>query len=140
MTMVIRPFADADREAVIRLWTDCGVVVPWNDPVKDIARKLSQQREMFLVAEQDGRIVGSLMAGFDGHRGSANYLAVDPAYRNQGIARRLMVEAERLLTEAGCPKINIMVRRSNTAAAGFYDALGYEPDDVVVYGKRLIAD
>jgi ribosomal protein S18 acetylase RimI-like enzyme len=95
---------------------------------------------MFLVAEQDGRIVGTVMAGFDGHRGSVNYLAVDPNTRKQGIARRLMSEAERLLAEAGCPKINIMVRRSNPAAAGFYDALGYEPDDVVVYGKRLIAD
>jgi ribosomal protein S18 acetylase RimI-like enzyme len=80
------------------------------------------------------------MAGFDGHRGSLNYLAVDPNCRKQGIARRLMFEAERLLTAAGCPKINVMVRRSNLAAAGFYDALGYQPDDVVVYGKRLIID
>jgi ribosomal protein S18 acetylase RimI-like enzyme len=140
MTMVIRPFVDADREAVVALWNGCGLVVPWNDPARDIARKLSQQREMFLVAEQDGRIVGTVMAGFDGHRGSVNYLAVDPNTRKQGIARRLMSEAERLLAEAGCPKINIMVRRSNPAAAGFYGALGYEPDDVVVYGKRLIAD
>jgi len=140
MTIVIRPFADADREAVVALWNACGLVVPWNDPARDIARKLARQRQMFLVAEQDGRIVGSVMAGFDGHRGSANYLAVEPKDRNQGIARRLMSEAERLLTEVGCPKINVMVRRSNPAATGFYDALGYTPDDVVVYGKRLIAD
>ena len=140
MEIVIRPFVGADREAVVRLWTDCGLVVPWNDPARDLARKLSQQREMVLVAEHDGRIVGSVMAGFDGHRGSANYLAVDPNHRKQGIARRLMSEAERLLTEAGCPKINVMVRRSNLTAAGFYDRLGYTPDDVVVYGKRLIAD
>jgi ribosomal protein S18 acetylase RimI-like enzyme len=140
MEIVIRLFADADREAVVRLWNACGLVVPWNDPARDIARKLARQRQMFLVAEQDGRIVGSVMAGFDGHRGSVNYLAVDPNHRKRGIARRLMSEAERLLTEAGCPKLNVMVRRSNPAATGFYDALGYAPDDVLVYGKRLIAD
>jgi ribosomal protein S18 acetylase RimI-like enzyme len=140
MTIVIRPFADADREAAVALWNGCGLVVPWNDPTRDIARKIAQRRETFLVAEHDGRIVGTVMAGFDGHRGSLNYLAVDPNRRKQGIARRLMSEAERLLTAAGCPKINVMVRRSNLAAAGFYDALGYQPDDVVVYGKRLIID
>lgn len=140
MTIVIRPFADTDREAVIALWQACGLVVPWNDPARDIARKLSQQSEAFLVAEREGRVVGSAMAGFDGHRGSVNYLAVDPNHRQQGIARRLMSEAERLLAEAGCPKINVMVRRSNLAATGFYEALGYTPDEVVVYGKRLIAD
>jgi ribosomal protein S18 acetylase RimI-like enzyme len=140
MTIVIRPFADADREAVVALWNGCGLVVPWNDPTRDIARKIAQRRETFLVAEHSGRIVGTVMAGFDGHRGSVNYLAVDPDSRKQGIARRLMFEAERLLTAAGCPKINVMVRRSNLAAAGFYDTLGYQPDDVVVYGKRLITD
>jgi ribosomal protein S18 acetylase RimI-like enzyme len=140
MVITIRPYVENDQEAVVRLWDVCDLIVPWNDPAKDIARTLTQQREMFLVAEHEGRIVGSVMAGFDGHRGAVNYLAVEPTCRKLGIGRRLMSEAERMLKEAGCPKINVMVRNSNIAATEFYAGIGYEPAEVVVYGKRLIAD
>lgn len=79
--MHIRPFIEQDRQAVIELWQDCGLVVPWNDPNKDIDRKLKVGADLFLVGEGDGRIIATLMGGYEGHRGWANYLAVYPVAR-----------------------------------------------------------
>lgn len=140
--MRIRAFEPRDEQAVVRLWTDCGLVVPWNDPHRDVQRKLKVQPEMFLVAcsESDNRIIGAVMAGYDGHRGWINYLAVDPHMRRQGIGERLMLEAERLLREIGCPKINLQVRSTNAEVLAFYDRLGFRDDDVVSLGKRLESD
>jgi ribosomal protein S18 acetylase RimI-like enzyme len=137
---MIRAFHEEDTEAVVALWEACELTRPWNDPRKDIARKLRVQREWFLVAEEDGRIVGSVMAGYDGHRGWVNYLAVDPSQRRSGLGRELMAEVERLLAEAGCPKINLQVRGTNEAALGFYERIGYTRDDVVSLGRRLEPD
>jgi ribosomal protein S18 acetylase RimI-like enzyme len=137
---VIRSFVVEDTEAVVALWEACELTRPWNDPRKDIARKLTVQREWFLVAEEDGRIVGSVMAGYDGHRGWVNYLAVDPDLQRSGLGRELMTEAERLLGDAGCPKINLQVRGTNEAALGFYERIGYTRDDVVSLGRRLEPD
>ncbi len=138
--MQIRPFDTADEAAVIALWQACGLTRAWNDPHKDIVRKLGVQAELFLVGTLDGRIVGSVMAGFDGHRGWVNYLAVNPQQRNHGCGRALMLEVERLLTERGCPKLNLQVRASNAAVLAFYERLGYGRDDVLSLGKRLIPD
>jgi len=140
MALTIRSFQPPDESSVVQLWQNCGLVVPWNDPHRDIARKLSVLPELFLVALQDERIVGSVMAGYDGHRGWINYLAVDPAQRRRGIGRRLMDEAEWLLRALGCPKINLQVRTANGEALGFYNGIGYRQDDVVSMGKRLEAD
>lgn len=138
--MEIRPFEAADEDDVVALWEECGLVRPWNDPRKDIARKLKVQPELFLVACREGRVVGSAMAGFDGHRGWVYYLAVAPAYRNGAYGRALMERVERLLAESGCPKVNLMVRTANRDVLEFYRKLGYEPDDVTNLGKRLIVD
>ncbi len=137
---MIRPFREDDTEAVVALWEACELTRPWNDPRKDIARKLTVQREWFLVAETDGAIVGSVMAGYDGHRGWVNYLAVAPDAAAAGLGRELMAEVERLLAAAGCPKINLQVRGTNEAALGFYERLGYTRDDVVSLGRRLEPD
>ena len=136
----IRPYAAGDEADVIALWQACGLVRPWNSPQHDIARKLTTQAEMFLVATQDQTLVGSVMVGYDGHRGWVNYLAVNPAQQGLSIGRALMQEAERLLLERGCPKINLQVRASNTAVLDFYAHLGYTQDEVVSLGKRLIPD
>ncbi len=140
MSHTIRPFMEADTSAVVDLWKLCDLTRPWNDPTKDITRKLTVQPELFLLAEQEGRIIGSVMAGYEGHRGWINYLAVHPDYRRAGLGRQLMAAAEKRLLSLGCPKINLQVRTSNAAAIGFYQSIGFAQDEVVSYGKRLIPD
>jgi ribosomal protein S18 acetylase RimI-like enzyme len=137
----IRPFQPNETEAVVALWDACDLIRPWNDPRRDIERKLRVDPELFLVAvEEDLVLVGSVMAGYEGHRGWINYLAVDPSHRRQGLGTRLMDEAEGLLAERGCPKINLQIRSDNADVIAFYGALGYRTDDVVSLGKRLIDD
>ncbi|MFV9474626.1 GNAT family acetyltransferase [Advenella sp. RU8] len=138
--MKIRSFILEDGEAVIRLWNECGLVRPWNDPRKDIERKLTTQPELFLVSEKNGVVVGSAMIGYEGHRGWVYYLAVDPACQGQGIGQALMQEAENRLIERGCPKIQLLVRSNNSKVLAFYEKLGYEVGDVLMLGKRLIPD
>lgn len=141
MTAGIRGFALDDTESVVALWRRAGLTRPWNDPYRDIERKLTVQPELFLVAEDDaGMIAGTVMAGFDGHRGWLSYLAVDEAHRGTGLGRALVDAAEHRLTAAGCPKVMLMVRADNAAVVEFYDHLGYATDEVRVLGKRLIAD
>ena len=138
--MRIRAFQPADEAAVVALWNECGLTRPWNVPHKDIARKLTEQPELFLVGAIGDEIVASVMVGFDGHRGWAYYLAVAERHRKQSYGRALMHEAERLLIERGCPKINLQVRSSNSGVIEFYRKLGYAKDDTVSLGKRLIPD
>lgn len=136
----IRPFRSAETEAVVALWDACDLIRPWNDPRRDIERKLRVDPELFLVAVEEELVLGSVMAGYEGHRGWINYLAVDPSRRRQGLGTRLMDEAERLLADRGCPKINLQIRSENADVIAFYGALGYQTDDVVSLGKRLIDD
>jgi GNAT superfamily N-acetyltransferase len=138
--MDIRPFCPEDEPAVIALWEACGLTRPWNNPRRDIQRKLRVQAHLFLVGAAEGRLVGTVMAGYEGHRGWINYLAVSPAHQGKGFGRLLMEQAERLLREAGCPKINLQVRSANTPVIEFYRRLGYGVDDVVSMGKRLEQD
>jgi ribosomal protein S18 acetylase RimI-like enzyme len=140
MKMEIRQFDPCDEESAVQLWTDCGLVVPWNNPRRDIQRKLKIQPEMFLVAYSDGRIIATVMAGYEGHRGWINYLAVYPQHRRSGIGRRMMDEAESRLRAAGCPKINLQVRSKNAEVIEFYRRIGFKADDVVSLGKRLEPD
>ena len=139
----IRAFSPADAEAVVALWHECGLVRAWNDPYKDIARKLSEQPELFLVigaGGEKGVVVASAMVGFDGHRGWVYYLAVAPGMQRQSLGRALMARAEQLLIERGCPKLMLMVRSTNAAVIDFYRELGYSEETVVVMGKWLIPD
>jgi ribosomal protein S18 acetylase RimI-like enzyme len=137
----IRVFRAADEPSVIALWEACGLVVPWNAPSLDIARKVDFQPDLFFVAEEETegeeRIVGSVMAGYEGHRGWVNYLAVDPALQRGGLGRELMRYAEEKLIALGCPKINLQVRGTNSDVLAFYESLGYRLDDTVSLGKRL---
>jgi len=135
--LTVRGFRESDRRAVIGLWRRCGLVVPWNDPDRDIDAKLQVQRELFLVGELDGRIVAGAMVGYEGHRGWINYLAVCPEHRRRGLGRRMVEEAQRRLREMGCPKINVQVRTSNAKVLLFYERLGFRRDEAVSLGKRL---
>lgn len=139
--MQVRAFTPADTEAVVELWQDCELTRPWNDPHKDIARKLSVSPDLFwLGCDADGRIIASIMVGYDGHRGWINYLAVHPAHQRRGHARQLMQRAEQVLSELGCPKLNLQVRAGNEAVIAFYESLGYADDRTLSLGKRLIPD
>lgn len=138
--MQLRPYRPADETAVVGLWKACGLTRPWNDPHKDIARKLTTQPELFRVGEVDGQLVATAMIGYDGHRGWVYYLAVHPEFQGRGYGRMLMAHAEALLIERGCPKINLLVRKTNEAVLAFYDRLGYGRDAAVSLGKRLIPD
>jgi ribosomal protein S18 acetylase RimI-like enzyme len=136
----IRAFQEADADRVVKLWERCGLLRPWNDPRKDIARKLEVQRELFLVGEIDGRIVAVVMAGYEGHRGWVNYLAVEPEQQGKGLGRQMMAAVERGLAELGCPKVQLQIRRGNLDVVRFYRALGYAEDEVISMGRRLVFD
>ncbi len=138
--MRIRAFVEADEDRVVELWDRCRLLRPWNDPRKDIARKLEVQRELFLVGEIDGRVVAVVMAGYEGHRGWANYLAVEPELQGRGLGRQMMTAVERGLAELGCPKVQLQIRQGNLDVVRFYRALGYAEDEVISMGKRLVLD
>jgi ribosomal protein S18 acetylase RimI-like enzyme len=136
----IRPFEIGDSEAVIALWRACDLVVPWNDPQRDIERKLLVQPELFLVGEIEERVVATVMAGYDGHRGWLNYLVVAPDRQRQGVGRQIVEAAIEKLRERGCPKINLQIRASNKEVITFYESLGFKVEDVLNLGMRLISD
>ncbi|KQM23763.1 MULTISPECIES: GNAT family acetyltransferase [unclassified Frigoribacterium] len=139
--MQIRPFDEADTETVVALWERCGLTRPWNDPRRDIERKLTVQRELFLVGVDDEEaLVATAMAGYDGHRGWVYYVAVEPDRQGEGFGRQLMAEVERSLEALGCPKANFQVRTGNERVRALYEHLGYSVDDAFGMGKRLIAD
>ena len=138
--MKIRPFEIDDQTAVIELWKTCQLLVPWNDPAKDIARKLKVDADLFLVGELDGEIVATVMGGYEGHRGWINYLAVAQHHRGKGYAKSIMLFVEQSIRQLGCPKINLMIRASNKDAKAFYQAMGYELESYIGLGKRLEPD
>ena len=135
--MKIRAYEENDRAAVIDLWKACGLVVPQNDPSRDIDRKLSVDPDLFLVGDVSGEVVATVMGGYEGHRGWINYLAVKPSARRRGYGKQIMHAVEERIITKGCPKINLQVRESNTSVIAFYTALGYDYDSVVGLGKRF---
>jgi ribosomal protein S18 acetylase RimI-like enzyme len=133
----IRSYQTSDEAAVIDLWYRCNLVVPQNEPQKDIEKKLKVRDDLFFVGTVSSRVVATVMAGYDGHRGWIYYLAVDPDYQRQQIGRRMMEKAESVLQKRGCPKINLQVRTSNQEVITFYERLGFSNDDVIGLGKKL---
>jgi ribosomal protein S18 acetylase RimI-like enzyme len=137
MTLAIRTYRAGDLDAVVALWNAAGLTRPWNDPERDIARKLTVQPELFFVGESEGKLIASAMAGDDGHRGWVYYVAVHPDARRRGHARSLMQHVEQALRARGCAKLNLQVRADNAQALGFYERLGYTREERVDFGKRL---
>lgn len=133
----IRPFQIEDEATVVRLWRECLLIRSSNDPHRDIRAKMALQPDLFLVGTTDGRLVATLMAGYEGHRGWFNYLAVAPDCRNRGYGRHMVAAAEKRLHLLGCPKINLQVRSDNVEALDFYRKLGFRTDNVISLGKRL---
>jgi ribosomal protein S18 acetylase RimI-like enzyme len=136
--MNIRPYQEADEAAVIALWREAFPNEPaHNVPAEVIRRKLAVQRELFLVAEIGGALAGTVVAGYDGHRGWLHKVAVAAAHRRRGVGTALVRRAEAALRAAGCPKINLQVRASNAGVVAFYESLGYAVEAVVSLGKRI---
>ena len=137
MDFEIVRYSSEYQDAVVDLWRKCNLVVPQNDPVEDIQRKLVFQPDLFFVALLDGQVVGSIMVGYEGHRGWMNYLAVLPEHQKRGYGRKLVEKAVEELKKLGCLKVNLQVRRSNVSVVELYKHLGFKDDDVVGLGKRL---
>ena len=135
--MDIGPLSSSQRDAAIALWHEAGLVVTFNDPAADLERALAGPSSTVLAAGDDGVLLATAMVGHDGHRGWVYYLAVSPAARGRGLGRVMMDACERWLTDRGVPKLNLMVRSGNEAVLGFYEALGYGRDEVVVMSRRL---
>ena len=136
--MQIRTYRDSDHDDVVSLWKGVFPDAPArNDPVRDIARKLKIQPELFLVAADAGHVVGTAMAGFDGHRGWLHLVAVLPERRRNGLGAALLHRAEELLANMGCPKLNLQVRASSPEAVDFYEKLGYRVEERISMGKVL---
>tara|TARA_R100000027_G_scaffold23393_1_gene16950 strand:+ start:10927 stop:11406 length:480 start_codon:yes stop_codon:yes gene_type:complete len=138
--MKIRPYQKSDEAAVVHLWAECGLLAPQNNPIRDIQRKLKVNPSWFLVGSCEDELIASCMVGYEGHRGWINYLAVAPKEQRKGFAREMMEEAERILREAGCPKISLQIRSSNSKVIAFYEGLGFREDRVTSLGKRLEVD
>jgi ribosomal protein S18 acetylase RimI-like enzyme len=134
----IRSYVPFDEQEVVNLWQQVFPGAPaHNKPQNDIRMKLGVQPELFFIATDDDRVVGSAMAGFDGHRGWVYYVAVHPEYRRKGIGTALMKQAETALKENGCPKLNLQIRADNHAVQAFYEARGYVVEDRISMGKKL---
>jgi len=134
----IREYVESDHDAVVHLW---GVAFaddpPRNAPELVIQRKLETQRELFLVALLEGRLVGTALGGYDGFRGWVYHLAVSPDHRRLGIGRSLVLEVESCLRALGCPKLNLQIRATNGGVRAFYEELGYSVEDRISMGKVL---
>jgi ribosomal protein S18 acetylase RimI-like enzyme len=140
LDLSVRQYQAQDREAVVTLWERCNLTHACNDPVKDIERKLKVGPELFLIGLIDGKIVATVMGGYDGHRGWVYYLGVSPEHRRRGYGYRMMDAVTGRLLDMGCPKINIQVRGDNRLALGFYEKIGYAAEDRVSLARRLVDD
>ena len=137
-SMQIRVYREADEQAVIALWNQAlAPRAPHNDPALNIRKKQEVADGLFFIAMDEERVVGTVMGGYDGHRGWIYSVAVDPDYRHQGIGSALLHHVEAALEERGCLKINLQVRSNNTEVIAFYEKLGFEVEEIVSMGKRL---
>ena len=125
------------QKAIVDLWEECGLIIPQNNPVEDIQKKLDFQPELFFIALLDGKLVGSIMVGYEGHRGWLNYLAVLPSFQKRGYGKKLVKKAIIELRKIGCLKLNLQVRKSNTTVVEFYKHLGFKEEERTSLGMRL---
>lgn len=135
--LIIAPIADADVAAVAALWQRCDLTRPWNDPTADIALARRGPNSAVLVGRDGDSIAASVLVGHDGHRGWVYYVAVDPDQRGKGRGREIMNAAEDWLRQAGIAKLQLMVRPDNTKVQAFYESIGYDEQQRVIFAKWL---
>jgi hypothetical protein len=139
--LTVTDLAPAEIEAAVALWEACGLTRPWNDPRADARLALSGETSTILAGhDAEGRLIATAMVGADGHRGWVYYLAVDPGERGRRHGEAIMRAAEAWVRARGMPKLQLMVRVSNAVATGFYQAIGYGTEEVVVMSKRFAAE
>jgi len=137
MTDIIS-YAPEHFEGVDRLWSEAFPDdPPWNRADAAIPAKMKVQPDLLLVAVEDGTVAGSIMAGYDGHRGWLYAVAVLKTHQRRGIGAALVREAELRLQALGCTKVNLQVRSTNASVVGFYKELGYAVEERVSLGKCL---
>jgi ribosomal protein S18 acetylase RimI-like enzyme len=138
-TATIVPYSDsAHRSPVVALWREAfGYDAPRNSPSLAIDKKMAVKDGLLFVAMQGETVVGTAMAGYDGHRGWLYSIAVLPTYRRKGLGAALVVHAERALCDLGCMKVNLQLLASNEVTASFYKRLGYTIEPRVSMGKEL---
>jgi ribosomal protein S18 acetylase RimI-like enzyme len=135
--LLIAPLEDDDVPAVTALWERCDLTRPWNDAAADIALARRGQNAAVLVGREADRIVAAVMVGHDGHRGWVYYVSVDPDCRSKGFGRAIMDAAEDWLRQQGIAKLMLLVRGDNSKVQAFYETLGYDEQDRVIYAKWL---
>ncbi|MDT2024334.1 GNAT family acetyltransferase [Methylocella sp. CPCC 101449] len=138
MNLTIRNALPDDETAVVALWRACDLVVSYNDPSADFRfARGGASSDVLVGIDADGRIVGTVMVGHDGHRGWLYYVAAAPTARSSGIGRQMVTAGEDWLRQRGIGKVQLIVRESNTKVIGFYDHLGYEETPRVIMAKWL---
>ncbi len=141
LDLTVRQFQPADVEQVESLWQEAlPSSQPWNESRDVICRKLNGRDQLFFVGEQNGRIVATVMAGYDGVRGWIYSMAVAADCRRRGIGRRMLEKAETALAVRGCPKINLQVRSTNSEVIEFYERCGFTVEDRASLGKAASTD
>ncbi len=138
--LVLREFRyPADYPKVVELWKNAGpgIHLRRSDESEEIKKKLQRDPDLFLIAEIDGELIGSVLGGFDGRRGMVYHLAVDKRYRKQGLGAILMDELEKRLKSKGCLRSYLLVTKDNLNAIHFYQELGWEVMDLHIFGKDL---
>ncbi len=138
--LILREFQyPSDYPPVIDLWKDAGpgIHLRHSDDQDEIAKKLLRDPDLFLLAELDGSIIGSVLGGYDGRRGLVYHLAVADPYRKMGIGTALMDELEKRMKQKGCIRTYLLVTHDNLTAIRFYENMGWEQMDLLIYGKNL---
>jgi ribosomal protein S18 acetylase RimI-like enzyme len=126
-----------DVASIIEIWEEVKLTRPWNNPNDDIKNALSTATSTILLLYNNGKIIGTVMVGYDGHRGWVYYLAVRTKYQNNGYGKQLLLEAEKWLQSKNVPKLMLMIRNSNKTVKSFYESCGYKDDEVIVMAKWL---
>jgi ribosomal protein S18 acetylase RimI-like enzyme len=138
MTLSIIPYSNQYQTAVIDLWRQCNLIIPSNDPVEDIQKKIDFQPALFFIALLFNQVVGSIMVGYEGHRGWINYLAVLPMFQKQGYGKLLIIKAVTELRKLGCVKVNLQIRPDNHQVLGFYQHLGFKQEARINMSLKLL--
>lgn len=135
--LTIRPYREADRDALVALWQRCDLLRPWNDPDKDIALVAATSNAELFVGEQDGALCAACLVGHDGHRGWLYYLATDPERRRKGFGLAMVRHCESWLIQRNVPKVQLLVRETNLATKAFYAKIGYAPNPCHIMQRWL---